>query len=88
MRFYFTIITPEKDCEVETCVFESETVEKISPYLTAIDNKLLFPELTLISGCLYRSRLVVVNFLVLQVILHRVRNSNAAVATRSVRMKM
>ena len=36
-----TIITLEKDCEVETlCIFESVFVEKISPYLTEIDSKL------------------------------------------------
>ena len=37
-----------KTAKSKRCVF----VEKISPYLTAIDNKLLLPELTLISGCL------------------------------------
>ena len=59
-------ITLEKDCEVETLfIFESE---KISPYLTEIDSKLLLSEFTLISGCLGAGYVVVVNFIVLQVV--------------------
>ena len=62
-------ITLEKDCEVETLfIFESAFVERISPYLTEIDSKLLLPEFTLISGCLGAGYVVVVNFIVLQVV--------------------